>query len=933
MSMEMNLGRDEWAKLLRLLDQALDLPAAERFSWLDTLALDPPHLKTALRRLLEDRRAVETADFLGAGAHGPFDLLAGATVGPWRLLRALGDGGMASVWLAERHDGAHQRAVALKLPYGGPRARVIAERFARERTILSTLNHPHIAQVLDAGTDGVQAWLAMEFVDGTPITAYANDRALDVPARLRLFLPVLFAAAHAHAQLVIHRDLKPSNVMVGADGSVKLLDFGVAKLLERDGVAAATELTQVGGRAMTPQYASPEQVAGRSLGVASDVYSLGVLLYELLTRRLPYRLQRATAAALEEAILAAQVHRPSAVVADPRVARALRGDVDTIVLKALAVDPTQRYASATALAEDIRRHLDTMPILARPESLRYRTGRLLRRHALAAGAVGAVVLALVAGGTMALWQAERARGEARRAEAVQAFLARVLSYNDPQQAQGHERSARELLLLAAGQIDSQFADPDVQARLHHTVGSILIEMGAMAAAVGHLQSAVAWRERATPGGSADGVESLYRLAQAQLELRDFAAASATLERTLKAGDALGTTPHRWTGRVLAYQAWVASQQGQLERSTALGDEALRVQRGFSGERSADYLTTASHVASNHLARGEVDAAEALLGVFEKHGAEVPDYPITDRIGQQSLLANLRFTRGDYARAEQTLREVMPLFERHIGPQHDRTVVTRSLYARSLAELGRYDEALKEQQTNVASLAARSKVEPEALQLARLQLVRLLTQAGRAEEAAAMAREVVAFLDARYPEPTRYTEAARWYLADALLSQGRHDEGLRLLQASLANAERMGKGNNPLERANKQLALALALRVVDGAHAAMLSAQACAALAEALGEGNPRAVKCRVVHAWLRAAAAAPAERIAERDAFLAARERLLAALAPQHLLRAELLAAEAELLATDPAHRDEAAALYARADALYRSLLGRPMPRPLLALH
>ncbi len=289
--------------------------------------------------------------------------------------------------------------MALKLPYAGPRAHVIAGRFARERAILSTLNHPHIAQVLDAGNDRGQAWLAMEYVDGTPITTYATDQALDVRARLRLFGPVLQAVQHAHAQLIIHRDLKPSNVMVATDGSVKLLDFGVAKLLEADGAAAQTVLTQLGGRAMTPQYASPEQVAGRPLGVASDVYSLGVLLYELLTGKLPYRLQRDTAAALEEAILAAQVVRPSAAVADLRAARALRGDVDTIVLKALAIDPARRYASATALADDIERHLQALPIRARNASVGYRWRRALERHRLAVGLPGARAhaVALLAG--------------------------------------------------------------------------------------------------------------------------------------------------------------------------------------------------------------------------------------------------------------------------------------------------------------------------------------------------------------------------------------------------------------------------------------------------------------------------------------------------------------------------------------------------------
>lgn len=935
----MQLSPAEWAQALQWLDAALEQPAAERESWLAGLPAAAQPLVPALRELLADRRAIESGGFLDGLPSLPLPpsgaaFTAGQTIGSYVLQRELGIGGMASVWLARRGDGAHGREVALKLPWLGARAQVIGERFARERQILSSLSHPHIASVLDAGSHGSQPWLAMEYVDGQPITRWAEQRGLDVPARLRLMLQVMRAVQHAHAQLVIHRDLKPSNVLVDSSGQVKLLDFGVAKLLDDTGATQDTALTQLGGRALTPQYASPEQIAGQPLGTASDVYALGVLMHELLTGCLPYTLKRATPAALEEAILEAATHKPSEAAATPALRKALRGDLDTIVGKAMAMHPANRYGSAEALAQDIERHLQALPIRARPASLGYRLGRLLKRRGLVLAAGATATLALLVGAGLAAWQAERARSEATRAEAVQAFLTRVLSFNDPQQAQGRELTARQLLDLSGSRIDADFAaQPAVQAQLHQVVGGIYIELGAMAPAVTHLQKSLALRERLAPGGDADTVETLFRLGQAQMEQRDFDQAAQTLARTLQAGDALGRGPHRWTGRALAWLAYIAAQQGQLDRSVALGEQALQAQRQFSGEASADFLTVANNVATNHIARGRIVEARALVQRIEALSPQVSDYPITDRIGTRTQLALLLFNRGDFAAAESSLREVLPLYDRHIGPRHDRTAVTRALFARSLAELGRYREAVDVQTFNVSQVAARTPAEPEAVQLAQLQLVRLLTQAGRHDEAVALGRTVSAFFDARYAQPTRYREAARWYLADALLGAGQRTEGLRTLQASLAQAEQMGKANNPLEQAGKRLLLAVAARSVPGEDGAAEAAnQACQTYAAALGPTNPRSLKCLAVTRWLDALHATAAERADALSQFIAARDAAVAPLSATHAFRAEMLAAEAEILRA-AGQAEAAQARWAEADGLYRRAVGQPLAPGFLVLH
>ena len=418
----------QWALLRRLLDEALDLPPSARDVWLAALPTEHAVLTARLRALLSHAAApishdrllhtlpkVETGDF----APSPADAdRSGELIGPYRLLRQLGEGGMASVWLAERVDWPAERQVALKLPHGAWRRAGLVERFARERSILATLEHPHIARLYDAGvTSAGQPYLALEYVDGERIDRWCDAHAQDLGGRLALFLQVCEAVAHAHARLVVHRDIKPSNVLVDAGGQVRLLDFGIAKLLQGDS-AVETELTRESGRALTPEYAAPEQILGEAVGTATDTYSMGVLLYELLAERHPYAPEQATLAARTQAALAADPARPSDAAADPARRRALRGDLDTIVLKALKKRPSDRYASADALAADLRRYLAHEPVLARPDSSAYRLGKALRRHRVAVGAGAAVAFALLVGAALAMWQAHEAR--LQRDAAVQA---------------------------------------------------------------------------------------------------------------------------------------------------------------------------------------------------------------------------------------------------------------------------------------------------------------------------------------------------------------------------------------------------------------------------------------------------------------------------------------------------------------------------------
>jgi serine/threonine-protein kinase len=432
----MKLEPQDLPQILPLLDQAMDLPASERQRWLDALPEAARTHRPMLERLLAEHARRETNDFLrqlpSVDTHAAPSFAPGShIVGPYRLLTELGRGGMGSVWLAERIDGLLARQVALKLPHPGLATRAFAERLVRERDILASLDHPHIARLYDAGvSESGQPYMALAYVEGRTLIEHCDAEGLGVRARIALFQQVLEAVQYAHAHLVIHRDIKPSNVLVDGQGQVHLLDFGIAKLIV-DGSAEATELTLLGGQALTPDYASPEQLAGDTISTVSDVFSLGVLLYELLTGQRPNRLaqtlQTGEPPPASSAVRQADTARFG--IEAKMLAKALRGDLDSIIHKALQKDLARRYATAEALRADLQRHLDGEAVMAQPDSTLYRLRKFVGRHRLPVALALAAVLALALGAGLATWQAsvaaqqrDRALNLLARNEAVSEFL-------------------------------------------------------------------------------------------------------------------------------------------------------------------------------------------------------------------------------------------------------------------------------------------------------------------------------------------------------------------------------------------------------------------------------------------------------------------------------------------------------------------------------
>jgi len=653
------LDAEAWSLVNRLLDQALDLPEAQRDGWLAGLGPEHrPYLDT-LRDLLARERRSSPLDALPPVPAGPepTPFASGERVGPYRLVRPLGEGGMGTVWLAERTDVMTRRPVALKLPHTAWRGRALAERLAREREILATLGHPHIARLLDAGLgeDG-QPYLALELVEGQPIDAYVRDRRSPLGERLELFLQVCDAVAHAHGRLVVHRDLKPSNILVTADGQVRLLDFGIAKLLEGP-VAVETELTETAGRALTPNYASPEQLAGEPVGVASDVYSLGIVLYQLLTGRLPYQLRREPHRPLSDALETVEVTRPSEAAPDAAMRRALRGDLDTVVAKALKRRAEERYPTANALADDIRRHLRGRPVEARPDSVLYRLGKAIRRHRAAAVAAALVAVSVLGGAAAALWQARVARAETRRAEEVKQFITDIFQEADPYARQGRSLSGVELLKLARARLARlDDARPALRVELLNLLGSSLLGLG-----------------------DTDVAEEVSREALAEagrrLPLEDPQALRARL---------LSTDVHLVRGRAAELEAELRSLLPLLRKHAREHPEDLvhgmenEAHLAIEQDRGADAVRDAT--AAFELARrtlGDVHPRTVAVAALR---AEASQYdPVPPREALVAAEDGLRFVTSAY----------------RDQPTHPRVIHAREVHARSLSQAGLDDRALEE----------------------------------------------------------------------------------------------------------------------------------------------------------------------------------------------------------------------------------------------
>jgi serine/threonine protein kinase len=795
-----------WNRVSPHLDHALELTPAERQTWLTLLRSEDPELADDLEGLLEDHRSLSAAGFLDDGARVPRgpEALEGARVGAYTLLKAIGRGGMGSVWLASRNDGRYEGQAAVKLLNPELVGRAGGDRFRREGTILARLTHPNIARLIDAGVSATgQPYLVLEHVAGRHIDRHCDDHALSIGDRIRLFLDVLSAVAHAHANLIVHRDLKPSNVLVSKDGQVKLLDFGIAKLLERDPSRPEATLTRDAG--LTPKYAAPEQVNGGPITTATDVYALGVLLYELLSGHDPIGSSALSAADMVRAIVDTEPRRMSAAAVDagegPDVLaecafrrattpdglrRRLQGDLDTIVAKALKKNPDERYASVAEFADDLRRYLNHQPIAARPDTFAYRAAKFARRHQR--GLIAGVATALLVAGTIAFYtvklahERDRAARQAARASKVSELLTELLNGADPYRTgDAHEPTVRHLLDVGAERLSKGLqGQPEVQAELATVIGRIYQRLGLYDKATPFLEQALALARTSVGPEHVSIAQSLNDLGVLYRERGNLAAAQPLLEESLAMRRRLLGSLDKDVAVTLVELARVLRDRGLDATAEPLVRESLAIRRKVFGDLHRETATSTNDLALVLLQRSDLPGAEAL---FRQNLATNVRLLGTDHPNVAVSMGNLGQVldaKGDATGAENLYRDDLAILSKTLGEAHPSYAQALNHLSIALLHQGRVVEA--QSLIDRAIAIVRPILRPDHPRLAvylvnraRVQLAR-----GDTDTVEPTLRRVLEIRQRLYPPEDWRIAQVKSLLGEALTKQARYAEAETLL---------------------------------------------------------------------------------------------------------------------------------------------------------
>jgi eukaryotic-like serine/threonine-protein kinase len=902
------IGAERWKRIEAILDEALELTGEARDGWVREACAGDPELQARVEALLAADAnpaklvldvplhlyagpLLEDAD---TGREAPeVEPVEGRLVGPYRLVREVGRGGMATVYLAERTDGQFEQRVALKLIRRGMDSEPVQRRFLQERQILAGLHHPHIAHLLDGGIGGdAQPYFAMEYIEGLPLARYCDDHRLTTAERLQLFLDVCEAVRYAHQHLVIHRDLKPSNILVTPEGQVKLLDFGIAKLLHPE-VAEGDTQTRTGGWFLTLNYAAPEQLRNGRITTATDVYALGVILYELLAGHRPYQLGHLGPGEAERMICEEQPRRPSTLVARTveirhrdgtterltpdgvaglrgtqpgKLRRRLAGDLDNIVLRALAKEPEQRYPSAEALAEDLRRHLSGQPVRARQATIGYRARKFARRHWRAVAVAALLLLFLTGGIAGTSWQARAASRqaqlaalEAAKAEQISAFLTSLFENSDPDRTRGEEITARELLDRGAQRITAELSgQPAVQAQMLMLVAEVYRKLALHREALPLVEQALAVRRSLHGAEHPEIAASLHEQGVLLYLSGGYDAAEPPLREALDIRRRLLGSPHEDLAKTLSHVAELLRRRGEFPEAERLQREALDIRLQLFGEEDSSTAEAMNNLAVMLRARGADDEAEALYRRALAIQRHVLGEEHSEVAAAMNNVAVVLLARGAFEEAEQLQRQALAVYRKLFGDEHTATITTLNNLAMLNLNRGDFAEAERGYHEVLALWCRRGECDHPYAVHSLNSLGMVLRERGQAEEAAARFSRVVELRRRHHGPEHPQVAAAAGNLARALDDLEDDTRAERLYREALEVARRAHPSGHLLP-----VTLAVGLARVLAQHGACGEAETLlsdvVAIPSTSGELGARVAEAKLVLGTCRLAAGRYAE--------------------------------------------------------------------------
>lgn len=857
---------EQWEALQAAFEEAMALSEPERNRFVQSQFADDLTLKTELERLLaatdtDDESLLEPVVAAAASvADAGTDPWIGKAFGSYEAIKRIATGGMSAVYLGRRTDDEFEQKVAIKIVAGSILSEDLQRRFKVERQILASLQHRYVAQLYDGGTtsDGL-LYFVMEYVEGLPIDEFCDKNTLSIGDRLELFSKLCTAVDYAHRNLVVHRDIKPSNIIVSTDGTPKLLDFGIAKPLDQAQIKQTIAMTRADVRAMTPEYASPEQVRGENITTATDVYSLGVLLYKLLSGHMPYLLNSHSVAAVAKVICETMPSRPSTIVdgdaeTAPRIValrgttisklqKTLTGDLDNIVLATLHKDPERRYPSARALSEDIARYRADEPVHARPDSLAYRIGKSLRRNRLAV-AVGTLfvltIIGLISFYTLQLTEErDRARLEANRAEQVAVFLTDLFEEANPARNFGEPMNARELLDAGAARISEQLSQqPELKAALAATIGESYTKMRENKTARDYLEPLVAemetrlgkedttvlrlrrlyassmmhlgdpvdakpmfqedyqtWLRVAGPDDRETGV-ALQRLAEVESQLGNDAEAEEHFLRALANLRQHGDSATLELSDTLMTYGVLLRNLSRVEEEEALLFEALALQEKRVGKDHADYAGIINNLGTHHFQRGNVDTAAEF---FDQHREMQKKLVGEYGVAYANALMNSSSVLKAQARYDESLAmmdEALVIFRRGYGEDSVPYAYLNENRANALMDMQRYDESEAAFQIALAIIGEKFGTDHQEYAFTQGNYGTMLERAGRLEEGVIQLRAAVEINVRTYGEDHRQSIIVKSKLASALNHLEDWDAALLYAAEAVDSARRVWTEPHP-----------------------------------------------------------------------------------------------------------------------------------------